>query len=86
MPNLIKVYGYEQIERCITRYVKEIEINKIEKQFIKYGSSFFNNGYEDYLDENYESNIVLEDQFDDKPKGKVIPLSVFGLEEDIVNE
>ena len=57
MPNLIKVYGYEQIERCITRYVKEIEINKIEKQFIKYGSSFFNNGYEDYLDENYESNI-----------------------------
>ncbi len=43
--------GYEQLKRCIQRY-KEA---KPDWQQWQYGSTFFNSGYVDYLDENYES-------------------------------
>lgn len=53
-------YGYEQMVRCIDRYVSEIK--KLEKErFFQNGSTFFNSGYIDFLDENY-----VERQ---KPKG-----------------
>ena len=45
--------GKEQIEKCIERYKQQIEKDHIAEQYIMYGSTFFNGGYVDYLDENY---------------------------------
>lgn len=45
--------GKEQIEKCIERYKQQIEKDHTAEQYIMYGSTFFNGGYEDYLDENY---------------------------------
>jgi len=44
----------DEFIRCIQRYKKEIATKNIGIQFIKHGSSFFNTGYIDYLDANYE--------------------------------
>lgn len=54
LPKLIHQYGYEQIERCIERYKQEVEAKGTPREYIKYGSTFFNGGYMDYLDENYQ--------------------------------
>ncbi len=43
IPKLLKMYGKEQIERCIARYSKEVEGK--EKQYILNGSTFFNGRY-----------------------------------------
>ena len=43
--------GYEEISRCVERYLKT-RIGE-DKKFTKHGSTFFNSGYIDYLDENY---------------------------------
>lgn len=43
--------GYEEIERCITRYKND----KPSDVRWKHGSTFFNSGYVDYLDINYEA-------------------------------
>lgn len=47
---LFKV-GEEEMIRCIERYKKDVEGRDME--YILYGSSFFNKGYESYLDKNY---------------------------------
>jgi len=46
----------EEFERCIERYKKDTEIRRKEFPELNYqnGSTFFNSGYVDYLDENYE--------------------------------
>lgn len=49
---LFKV-GFEPLEKCIQRYCKEME--DVDKKFWKYGSTFFNSGYVDYLDSNYST-------------------------------
>ncbi|WP_162145065.1 hypothetical protein [Cellulosilyticum lentocellum] len=54
LPKLIHQYGYEQLERCIDRYVQDIEAKQTSKEYIKHGSTFFNGGFIDYLDENYQ--------------------------------
>ena len=46
--------GFEQLSRCIERYEKENKDN--DRKYWKHGSTFFNGGYVDYLDENYETN------------------------------
>ena len=48
-----KIYriGFDEMARCIDRYKQEVQ-GKDEK-YIKMGSTFFNSGYIDYLDENY---------------------------------
>ena len=58
---LLKV-GREQMERCIERF-KEAH-KDTEPQFIPYGSTFFNSGYIDYLDDNYgyqQEEMVFEE-------------------------
>lgn len=45
-------YGYEQIKRCVERYVKEIK-EQGKEDYYQNGSTFFNSGYVDFLDENY---------------------------------
>ena len=57
MHKLLKEYSLEELTRCVDRYRKEIQIQGIEKQFIKQGDTFFNSGYVDYLDENYEEPL-----------------------------
>ncbi|MFV0518458.1 MAG: hypothetical protein ACK5MV_13780 [Aminipila sp.] len=46
--------GLEELERAIHRYCAEMANNKTEKKFWKHGSTFFNTGYIDYLDSNYQ--------------------------------
>ena len=48
--------GEEQITRCIERYIEEHDRLREEGRFCpewKQGSTFFNSGYIDYLDENF---------------------------------
>lgn len=49
---LLKI-GYDELSRCIARYKKDTEGTDIK--YIKNGSTFFNSGYVDYLDKNYET-------------------------------
>ena len=65
IPKLISKYGYEQIERCIKRYVDEVKDMHKDKQYIMIGSTFLNGRYEDYLDENYEETKAVVTQDDD---------------------
>lgn len=44
--------GFEHMKRCIERYVEELKATGKEK-YMQHGSTFFNSGYVDYLDENY---------------------------------
>ena len=48
---LLKI-GHEELERAIQRYKTELEKEDWSKP--QYGSTFFNSGYLDYLDANYE--------------------------------
>ena len=51
-------YGYEQMARCVDRYVSEIK--RLGKEaYFKDGSTFFNSGYVDFLDENYQERPKL---------------------------
>ena len=45
--------GFDQIARCIDRFKRDMEHMGRDKDKIMYGSTFFNSGYVDYLDENY---------------------------------
>lgn len=52
----------EEFKRAIGRYVDEIASKHIEPQYIKHGSTFFNNGYVDYLDGNYQADVRSQKQ------------------------
>ena len=43
--------SFEELTRTVERYAEEV--NGKDKQYLKHGSTFFNGGYEDYLDKNY---------------------------------
>lgn len=57
--------GEDQILRCIERYKQEIADKGTAEQYIMYGSTFFNSGYVDYLDENYNQSSKTETADDD---------------------
>lgn len=50
---LLKI-GYDELSRCVERYIKDKQ--GTDMQYIKNGGTFFNSGYEDYLDENWEQS------------------------------
>jgi hypothetical protein len=52
IPKILKTISYEELTRSVERYKKDNQ--GTEKQFIMYGSTFFNGAYIDYLDQNYE--------------------------------
>lgn len=54
---LQKLYkiGYDEMKRAILRYCDEKK--NTDKKFWKIGSTFFNSGYVDYLDKNYEGGL-----------------------------
>ncbi|MFP5528358.1 hypothetical protein ACLGL1_07805 [Peptococcus simiae] len=49
-------YGYDQLVRAINRYTREVAEAPFEKCY-QNGSTFFNSGFVDYLDENYEACV-----------------------------
>lgn len=61
--------GYEQIKRCVERYVSEINSTGKQK-YMMHGSTFFNSGYVDYLDENYETPPISSQEICESVKDK----------------
>ncbi len=53
--NQNKLYeiGYAQMVRCIDRFMADMKAQNRAEDKYPYGSTFFNSGYIDYLDENY---------------------------------
>lgn len=47
--------GYDQIKRCVERFMKDMESEHRDRKYWMHGSTFFNSGYVDYLDCNYAS-------------------------------
>lgn len=56
---LYSTVGLEQMLRCIDRYIQK---HGNDGEFVKHGSTFFNSGYVDYLDENYDSAPMQTEQ------------------------
>ena len=48
---LLKEISFAELQRVVIRYADEVKGKNA--QYIKHGSTFFNSGYADYLDENY---------------------------------
>lgn len=46
--------GKEHMERCISRFIKDMENEGRPIDKYLYGGTFFNSGYIDYLDDNYQ--------------------------------
>lgn len=46
--------GYEQIKRCMERFLRDMKDSGRDRKYWMHGSTFFNSGYVDYLDENWE--------------------------------
>lgn len=53
--SLLSKHNFEELRRCVERYAKETKGK--DKQYIQHGSTFFNGGYVDYLDENYKPDV-----------------------------
>ena len=51
--------GYDELKRCVERYCDYISENNISPKYIKQGSTFFNSGYVDFLDENYFEDLPM---------------------------
>jgi len=66
---ILKKYSKEELIECIERYAKESKGK--DKQFMLYGSTFFNNRYEDYLDCNYEDKENKRDADRNKPEREI---------------
>lgn len=49
--------GIDELTRAVNRYIQSEA--GTEEKFLKYGSSFFNSGYVDYLDENYKPKLSI---------------------------
>jgi len=64
--------GNDAITKCIERFAKDV--NGRDKQYIQYGSTFFNSGYIDYLDENYTQQDVKENKPAPKTKEEILGL------------
>lgn len=62
--------GYEELERCVNRFVKTMESEHRDKQYWMHGSTFFNSGYVDYLDKNWDAtqNSVISKNVNGKNK------------------
>lgn len=54
--------GYDELSRCVERYCTWYRENYSDDTYMMYGSTFFNSGYVDYLDENYEGNQVVVEE------------------------
>lgn len=62
---VLQKIGYEEIARCIARF--EEDKKDIDRKYWMHGSTFFNSGYVDYLDCNYEVQIKKQDTVEEEP-------------------
>ena len=53
--------GKDELQRCIERYVKDFRKEHNDIQYMMHGSTFFNSGYVDYLDEN----VLIKEEIED---------------------
>lgn len=60
---LLKI-GYDVLFICIQRYVDDYRKDHSSDTYMMYGSTFFNSGYVDYLDENYMPDKVNDETAD----------------------
>lgn len=52
--------GYDQMKRCVERFVEDMKSENRDVKYWMHGSTFFNSGYVDYLDENWCEEIPEE--------------------------
>lgn len=50
--------GIEEMTRAIERYKEQIRTHKTDIDHVQYGGTFFNSGYIDYLDANYQKEAA----------------------------
>ena len=55
---VLQKIGYEQISRCVERFLKDMNDSGRDHKYWMHGSTFFNSGYVDYLDENWNQESV----------------------------
>lgn len=66
---VLKRIGYEEIKRCVDRYLED---NKsASNKYLMHGSTFFNSGYIDYLDKNWNSSIDNNENISDSKLSKL---------------
>lgn len=61
--------GYEQISRCVERFSKDMNDAGRDRKYWMHGSTFFNSGYVDYLDKNWEQEtdeMEIVEESDDR--------------------
>lgn len=56
--------GKEELSRCIDRYKKYVSEKNMDEKYVMYGSTFFNSGYVDYLDENYTDECQTQEEIE----------------------
>lgn len=66
IPKLLKKYGEEQLTRCVNRFIMDMKSEKRDIKYYMQGSTFFNSGYMDYLDENYNQDITTVKEKENK--------------------
>lgn len=74
IPKLLEDYGFEKLEKCISRYKAEVEterVNGFRNKSYQNGDTFFNGTYVDYLDENYLDKYTPNYNQDDIEKENV---------------
>ncbi len=57
----------DEFKRCIERYIKDVECRRnsgFQELKFQNGSTFFNSGYVDYLDDNYEDKPITSDPYE----------------------
>lgn len=70
LPKLIEKHGYDAIEKCVLDYADECKGK--ETKYIKHGSTFFNGGYLDYLDNGSHTTIESKAPYIDEETGEII--------------
>lgn len=61
IPQLLEAYGLDQMTRCVDRYKAYVDKKRlVDFPDLKYknGDTFFNGGFEDFLDDNFDINIM----------------------------
>lgn len=52
--------GFDELKRCVERFIRDMESENRDRKYWMHGSTFFNSGYVDYLDENCLSEKQVE--------------------------
>lgn len=50
--------GFPHIKRCVERFIADMESSGRERKYWMHGSTFFNSGYVDYLDGNWDAGSI----------------------------